>query len=153
MIKSVISIDGFPQGSRFMRKRSWLLWLCPPCRVVEEAKRSPVGLVVPLKVSQDHHVDTLKDFRVLEDVQWIEEGLLQESNVELWPFWSWSSWQRSSSSWWLSAWSRGYLRIRRVTAGVSHGATSVSMIIPHNQGQLPEARVGLFGIFSYKTKQ
>ena len=73
MIKSVISIDGFPQGSRFMRKRSWLLWLCPPCRVVEEAKRSPVGLVVPLKVSQDHHVDTLQHNRVLENVQWKEE--------------------------------------------------------------------------------
>ena len=54
--------------------------------MVEEAKRSPVGLVVPLKVPQDHHVDTLQDNRVLENVQWIEEGLLQESNVELWPF-------------------------------------------------------------------
>ena len=41
--------------------------------MVEEAKRSPVGLVVALKVSQDHHVDTLQHNTVVENVQWNEE--------------------------------------------------------------------------------
>jgi len=72
-----------------------VVWRCEPCRMVKETKWSSVGLVMALKVFQDHHVDALS--------------------------------------------------VRRITAGISHGTSSVPVVVPHHQRQLPEAGERLSG--------
>jgi len=99
-------LDGLPRGDepdivhgsdcvQEQLKTLLVVRRCEPGRVVEETKWGPVGLVMSLKVFQDHHVDALS--------------------------------------------------VRRITAGISHGTSTVPVVVPHHQGQLPQPGERLSG--------